>query len=342
MNKVLKNMSIISGMSYTENGDSTYTTTSNKCLDFFSIAGACRGFEKNFVNHFVDAYSEDAAKALKILFYSRDIRNGGTGERSSFRAAFKYLCELYSDTAEKLIISGLIEKYGRYDDLFEAFDTPAEDVMLAYIKKIFYEDIKSENPSLLGKWMPSENASSPNTISMAKRFIKAFKLTPKEYRKRITDLRKKIKIIETNLTNRDYTFDYSTVPAGAMNKYINAFINNDDERYQKYKESVKAGITSIKTSTIFPYQIIRNYDKDPETAELKWSSYDRTEISGNTIVVRDGSASMGGLPEEIASSLSIMFSENLTGPFKNTFITFISKISTKLQTLILERSLNLS
>jgi hypothetical protein len=57
---------------------------------------------------------------------------------------------------------------------------------------------------------------------------------------------------------------------------------------------------------------------------------DRSECTSRTLVVRDGSGSMFNSakqdsPINIATSLAILFSEQLSGAFKNTFITFSSE-----------------
>ena len=69
----------------TENGAVALNTTSSNCLDLFGRAGAVRNMNKDEKQIMFDsAFKENADIALKLLFYTRDIR-GGYGERDTFR-----------------------------------------------------------------------------------------------------------------------------------------------------------------------------------------------------------------------------------------------------------------
>ena len=66
---------------YTENGALTNRSTGRDCLDLFATVGALRReSDEEIVARFLRAYTENADLAMKILFFSRDIR-GGLGER---------------------------------------------------------------------------------------------------------------------------------------------------------------------------------------------------------------------------------------------------------------------
>ena len=62
-----------------------------------------------------------------------------------------------------------------------------------------------------------------------------------EYRKTLVELRKKIRIIENHLREKDYSFDYAKQPSKAMFKYRKAFLRNDGERYHAFLEAVSSG-----------------------------------------------------------------------------------------------------
>ncbi len=90
---MLNEISKTSSMTETENSGAAYRTTGADCFDFFSVCGALRDAdEQMLVNKFVRAYAEDPDRAMRILFYTRDIR-GGLGERSLFRILLAYLAE---------------------------------------------------------------------------------------------------------------------------------------------------------------------------------------------------------------------------------------------------------
>ena len=167
-------------MSLTANGANTHTTTKNACLDFFALGGAMREqSEENILKMFKPAFKEDRLLAMKLLFYMRDIR-GGQGERRIFRVVLKHLANTNPDVISKNMM--LIPEYGRWDDLYALEGTPLEKDMFAFIKKQFKLDMKSNVPSLLAKWLKSENASSLETRRLATKTRKALKMSSKQYR----------------------------------------------------------------------------------------------------------------------------------------------------------------
>ena len=121
-----------------------------------------------------------------------------------------------------------IAEYGRYDDLLALMGTTCEGKALQHIKKQLAADCAAlesgDSVSLLAKWLPSVNASNDDTVIKAKRIARAMGMNDAQYRKTLSALRAKISIIENNLREKDYTFDYSKQPSKAMFKYRKAFI----------------------------------------------------------------------------------------------------------------------
>lgn len=326
---------------FTENGAVTNRTSLSDCLDLFATVGALRHEdESEILTRFLRAFAENRDLATKTLFYARDVR-GGLGERRVFRVILKWLANNHPTTVRKNL--PFVAEYGRYDDLLTLMDTPCEKDALTYVKTELKRDLEALNTegaevSLLGKWLPSVNTSNRESVLLAKRIARFLGMSDAEYRKTLSALRARIRIIENNLRERDYTFDYSKMPSGAMFKYRKAFHRNDEERYRAFLEKVEKGEATLHTATLAPYELI-----DPYLHRMSWikaSIPEEERLSLNTtwnalpdfagdedaLVVVDTSGSMywGGnpLPASVAFSLGLYFAERNKGAFANHFITF--------------------
>ena len=338
---------------YTENGDLAYKSSGSACLDFFSLCGGMRRNLSDLEKLFAKAYGENPVLAIKILFYMRNIR-GGLGERNGFRVLLKELAEFYPETARRIVYA--IPEYGRWDDLLVLLDTPVKDEAVALIKNQLEKDrnaIGSTGVSLLGKWLPSINTSSKESVASARVLMAALGMKAVEYRKLCSALRKEIKILEDNLRRKDYTFDYSNQPSQAMHRYRKAFLRNDGERYNAFLKKVVEQAeklargeeipddekVKLNVKTLYPYQLVAPFinacgvnrltAEEELPLEAGWKSLDRGQFDSRTIVVRDGSGSMYGSGDfaaiNIASSLTLLFAEQLGGAYRNSFITFSSE-----------------
>lgn len=321
---------------YTENRAVTNVSSLSNCVDLFGTIGSVRSrtFAKK-VQIFTRAFSEDQLKALKILFWARDVR-GGAGERQTFRDIIKYLGINYPDVIRKNL--SLIPEYGRWDDLFVLEKSPVWNDVLAYIKETIGNDWKnreSNNITLLAKWMPSNNASSEKTKRLAKVFEKYLKCSPKQYRKMLSVLRSKIKIVEKNMCSNDWSsITYENIPSRASMIYRNAFKKHDEMRYTQYLDDVASGKKEIKTATLYPYDIIRNILGDgysslntDKTLQLQWDNLPNYVEPFNGLVVCDVSASMYSCsstvrPIDVAISLAIYIAERNNNAWKDKFLTF--------------------
>ncbi len=285
---------------YTENGAASYATTTSDCLDLFATIGGLRGEnEVEIVKRFMRAFSENRDLAMKLLFFARDVR-GGLGERRVFRVILKWLC----NNESKSVIKNLeyISEYGRYDDLLILFGTPCERAALEFIADRLNRDIesmeKNEEVSLLAKWLPSVNASNRETVRLAKRIVNHLGINDAQYRKTLTKLRTYIRIIENNLREKDYTFDYSKQPSKAMFKYRKAFIRNDNERYEEYIRNVSLGKVNMNTGTLAPYEIVDPLlrrtvsEEERKSIDTTWDALEDFTNGENALVVVDGSGSM--------------------------------------------------
>ena len=90
----------------------------------------------------------------------------------------------------------LISEYGRWDDALVLLDTPVEKSMIGMIAEQLSADSKSDKPSLLAKWLPSENGSFDKKYGFVNIFTKELGITPKEYRKSLSKIREKLEVTE--------------------------------------------------------------------------------------------------------------------------------------------------
>ena len=335
-----------SNKTYTENGALSNRSTNNHCLNFFATCGALRNQPETVaLRLFARAYVESPDLAMRTLFYARDIR-GGLGERELFRDILSWLARKRPHSVRKNI--DLIPEYGRWDDLLALMETPCEKDVVDRIQHQLRDDLNALDAdgqvSLLAKWLPSVNTASSETKLRARRLCKLLGMTEREYRRTLSRLRARIDILEHRLCRKDYSFDYSRQPSGALHKYREAFLRHDRERYRAFLDAVLRGEKTLHAGTIYPYEIIRaclpefrdwsfgplrSKTLSPEmiqSLDASWNSLPDYGDRSNSLAVIDGSGSMfdGGnpLPAEVALSLGIYFAEHNTGFFRNHFITF--------------------
>lgn len=325
-----------SNKTLTENGAAAYASTFSDCLDLFATIGAVRhATDGEIIDRFIRAFAEDRDAAMKILFFARDVR-GGLGERRVFRVIAKWLADNEPASLRKNI--ALFSEYGRYDDLVALVGTVCEDDAIDIIRDQLRKDVETQSDvSLLAKWLPSVNASNAETVRLGKHIAKRLGMTDAQYRKVLSELRKKIRIIENNLRERDYTFDYSKQPSRAMFKYRNAFLRNDHERYCEFLRRVESGEAQLHTDALMPYDIISpcldgyygaaNLSaEEREAMNATWNALRDFGSDENAIAVVDGSGSMyrccAPSPIGVALSLGIYFAEHNKGAFRDHFITF--------------------
>ena len=317
---------------YTENGAVTYRTSGKACLDLFASIGALRHTDDQDIrNRFMKAYAENRDLAMKILFYARDVR-GGLGERRVFRSILTWLAANEKGSVVKNL--PFIAEYGRWDDVLVLLKTPCRKEALALLKEQFRADLAalddSGDISLLGKWLPSVNASNQETVMLAKMIAKAFGLSDRDYRKALVKLRARIRIIENNLREKDYSFEYAKQPSKAMFKYRKAFLRNDGDRYGAFMEKVDRGEAKLHTGTLMPYELVeRAYacsEEERRSLDVTWRMLEDFTTEENALVVADGSGSMywngKPMPAAVAQSLAIYFAEHNKGEFHNHFLTF--------------------
>lgn len=339
MSDLLNAMKKDTNYGYTENGAVKHNSTLDKVLDMFAMGGSYRNrTDKEVEILFGDAYRQNKELALKCLFYLRDVR-GGQGERRFFRVAYKWLCR--NDEQVARINLGFVPEFGRWDDLIDIiyeFRKTNYAIVKAGMLQIITQlslDESCKTPSLLAKWMPSENASSKETKAKAHWIRTYTKKDSKQYRKMLSELRKKINILETLMSeNRFDEIEFDKIPSVAGIRYRNAFARKEvtAARYAAFMADKK---TTVKAATINPVDIAAQIlgdgywsksltQVDIDTLCKYWDNltdyYQGREE--NAIAMIDVSGSMYGQPLHAAVGMGAYVAEKSHGPFANHFITF--------------------
>ena len=338
-NKFLQHLKEETNLGYTENGAIKRNSTLSGVMDMFALGGAYRNRSvEDKLSLFIKAFEEDRLLAMKCLFYMRDIR-GGQGEREFFRVCFRWVAKNYPDIARKNL--ALISEYGRYDDMWiSTFETPVQNDTLKFIKDLLTLDISCKAPSLLAKWLPSENASSAKTKHNARVIKNYLGMSSKQYRKTLSFLRERINVLERLMSAGEWDkIEFDKIPSKAGFKYRNAFARRDMIA-KKYEKFAKDTTTKVNAKTLYPYECVK------EARQLYYAAFDHVDrlmvnkywanladyfngASFNGIVVADVSGSMtwgnnNPLPIDIAISIALYCADKSVGPFSGNFITFES------------------
>ena len=355
MNKFMSGLKSATNYARTENGAVVHKSTLNDLLDMFAFGGAYRSrSDADVITLFSNAFNENEAYALKCLFYLRDVR-GGQGERRFFRVCMKWLAKNHPEAARRNLEH--IPEYGRWDDLYVFVDTPLENDALHFMKKQLALDVQCKTPSLLAKWLKSENASSRETRRLAIKTRQYFGMTAKQYRKTLSVLRSRINVLEKLMSEGRWDeIEFDKIPSRAGMIYRNAFARHDIERMradkelQSYADFARDDSKSVNAKTLYPYECVGEVLKHREwvwgsgiqvnvneTERLMLNKYWANladYINGasfNGIAVVDTSGSMCGsgvgAPINVALSLGLYCAEKAKGPYADHFITFSERPS---------------
>lgn len=251
-----------------------------------------------------------------------------------------------------------IPTFGRWDDLYLFVDTPLESKAFAFMKKQLALDVTCKTPSLLAKWLKSENTSSKESRILATKTREAFGMTSRQYRKTLSTLRERINVLERLMSARQWDkIEFDKIPSRAGLIYKNAFARHDIERakakveVQTYAQFAKDTTTKVNAKALYPYDVVgKVIEKDREAGYSYWGSrgknvalddVDRLMInkywdnltdyfngaSLNALAIVDTSASMlsgcgSTTPMNIAVSLGLYCADKAKGPFAGHYISF--------------------
>ena len=355
MNKFMNGLTNATNFTYTENGAVTHKTTKSALLDMFAMGAAMRSrSDADVILMFRNAFAENPVYALKCLFYIRDIR-GGQGERRFFRICMKDLAKNNTEAAKRNLQH--IPTFGRWDDLYVFVDTPLEADAFELMKNQLALDVECKTPSLLAKWLKSENTSSKESRKLGNKTRIAFGMNHKQYRKTLAVLRERINVLERLMSeNRWDEIEFDKIPSRAGLIYKNAFARHDLEREQSeknvttYAEFAKSTETKVNAKALYPYECVaealkifrtgsyysmRELPALDDTNRLMVNKYwdNLTDYFNgatfNGIAVVDTSGSMcrsdAAAPINVAISLGLYCAERAQGPFAGHYISFASR-----------------
>ena len=346
MNTLLNGMKNATNYGLTENGAIKHNTTMSGLLDLFAMGAAMRErTDGDCILMFKRAYDENPEYAMKCLFYIRDVR-GGQGERRFFRVVMKWLANHHTEAARRNL--QYVAEFGRWDDLYCFVGTCLEKDAFTIMKHQLALDVECKTPSLLAKWLKSENASSKESTRLGNLTRTYFNMSHKEYRKTLAYLRAKINIVERLMSeNRWDEIEFDKIPSKAGLIYKNAFARRDIIK-EKYEKFAKDTTTTVNAGTLYPYEVVekaidlmgsQSYGWTCARTNVALDNTDRLMINKywdnltdyfagsklNALCMIDTSGSMHGTPINVATSLGLYCAEKAGGPFANHYISFSSR-----------------
>ena len=239
-----------------------------------------------------------------------------------------------------------VPEYGRYDDLFELFDTPLEAYMMGYVKWV----IDQNEDHLVYKWMPSINTSSHDTRERGRKFAREFGMSEKSYRKMLSEGRKACHLVETLMSQQKWDqIAFDKLPSRAGILYSKAFARREETaaRYQAFMSNKK---TKVNAGTLYPYDVVKKAievmgcsywshreisrnDTNRLAANKYWDNltdyFNNATLNALCVCDTSGSMTMGYnqaiRPIDVAISIALYTAERANGPFKGHYISFSSR-----------------
>ena len=312
-------------MDINENGALAYESSGDARVDYFSKI--VRNTPKEEITALLEkCWNLSPDDTMKLIFQKRDCR-GGNGEKDIFHISLIWVWVYHSKSFLKNIHH--IPEYGSYKDWCKLVE---KDHSLRFLigkefakqLKIDLKCIETHNTSLCAKYAPSEkheyDIKIPGFLNIITKEFSENVCCRKDYRKALTKLRSKIKIVETQMCENDWeNIDYSKVPSRATYLYKNAFRKHNPEKYQEWLDKVMNKESKVNASQLQPHEIAghylnKMYDNDgfveDQLVEAQWVQLlnDLSEECDfrNCVAMPDMSGSMFGLPMNVSATLGIL------------------------------------
>ena len=330
-----------------ENGAIMHGTSGHYLLDLnFNISSYRKRSEDELRKDFGLAMGEDEKLAVKWLFYAGDVREG-IGERRAFRILLPNVIAKYPHLVK------FVGEFNRFDSLLVLLDDDrTRYTAIEFIKKQIHEDLDNikadNNVSLLGKWLPSINATSKKTRGYALVLSKALFDSHRTYRKICTKLRKAIDVVETRMCGKDWkSINYSAVPSVAGFRHREAFKRHDTARYAQFLADALNGKAKMNSANVGVGEAVHQYDlhlgwtinairKLDMGVEALWKNFPDLfkdsdndflpvcDCSGSMSIKIDGKSSITCM--DVALGLSIYCARhNKCEAFRNKMMTFCDR-----------------
>ena len=290
---------------------------------------------------------EIVCENMKIFFQVQ-------GERRFFRVVTKWLAAHETEAMRRNLKH--IPIYGRWDDLYAFVGTKLERDTFQMMEEQIKLDLTCKTPSLLAKWLKSENTSSEDSRMLANKTRAAFGLNHRQYRKMLSALRARINVVERLMSaGRWSDIEFDKIPSKAGFIYRNAFARHDIERMKSekpvrtYEDFMKDEKTTVNAKDLYPYEVVAkaynltrsdydgwghnsNFYTDNSIERIAINKYwDNLKdyfngCSLDALCMCDTSGSMWGseasAPINVAISLALYAAERARGPFAGHYISF--------------------
>lgn len=349
-NVLLESMKRDANIKRTENGAIALRSTMDGIMDMFALGGAYRSrSDADVILLFEKAFKEDPTYALKCLFYLRDCR-GGQGERRFFRVVLRHMAYKHTEEIRRNMVH--VPLFGRWDDLYVFVGTPLEKDAFNIMKHQLALDVECKAPSLLAKWLKSENTSSAESCRLGAITRDHFGMSARQYRKTLSILRERIRVLERLMSQgRWEEIEFDKIPSKAGMIYRNAFARHDLTR-ERYEKFAKDENTKVNAKVLYPYEVVAEAFKLTRGNDYGWS-FNRSKVplddtqrlvinkywqnledyfqgaSLDALCVIDTSGSMWGYeasaPINVAISIGLYCAEKAKGPFAGHYISFSSR-----------------
>ncbi len=304
----------------TTNGMATNYSSLNSVLDLFYMIGSSRG--KDISATFTAAWAEDAELTARVLLWARDVR-GGAGERDTVIKLLEQVAFYDADLAGRVVAK--LPEVGRWSDVLPFIGTNLNDQVLNMIEQA----LRDAN-GLCAKWMPRPAGSQVNK-ARANAIRKHMKLTPKAYRKMLSQLSSTVE--QQMCAGQWDDIEFDKLPSVAAARYQGAFNKHAQAAYAAYKEALNKGEAKINAGALYPYDVVKSLRSgDFTVANAQWAALPNY-LEGSTeniLPIVDVSGSMRAMVADnpnlncmdVAISLGLYLSERTGGAFKNQFMTF--------------------